>query len=342
MTKLKDKTEYLPPILNDSDGSPRKVGLEIEFAGMELEEAARIIQSCYGGEIMEKHRYHFDVNDTSLGNFEVELDARILKKMAVNNSFRKMGMNIDEQKLMESVEDVLDKVAKTFVPLEIIMPPVAIENLEKMERLRRELQHHRAEGTKVSWVNAFGMHINIESPNLKTTTLLSYLRSFMLIYPWLLDRLKVDFSRRISPFVDPFPNAYTEMVLDVDYNPDSKCLIEDYLEFNSTRNRPLDMMPIFAMLNNKRVTEVMEGEKNKPRPAFHYRLPNSRIDDTDWSFLEEWHYWLVVENLANDDEMIRRLSKLYLMRKDKILVSFNKEWAETVGILLDLDEKNET
>ncbi len=341
MSEQKKTKDFLPAILHRTDGTLRKVGLEIEFAGMELEEAARIIQACYGGEIIKKHRYQFDIVDTRWGDFEVELDARILKKMAVNNSSRKAGMDTDEQKLMESVEDLVDKVAKTFIPLEIIMPPVAIEELEKLERLRNALQRHKAEGTKVSWVNAFGLHINIESPDLKVRTLLNYLRSFLLIYPWLLDRLEVDFSRRISPFIDPFPNAYIEMVLNVDYYPDSERFTEDYLELNSTRNRPLDMMPILATLHNETVTAAMEGEKNKPRPAFHYRLPNSRIDDPEWSFLEEWRYWLIVESLANDEEMIRRLSKLYLMRKDKILVSFNKEWAETISILLDLDEKSE-
>lgn len=342
MPELQNRSEHLPPVILNNSGDVRTVGMEIEFAGLQLEEAAEIIKSCYGGKIEKQHRYHYDIVETRYGQFEVELDARILKKMAVNDSFRKFGIEIDEQKLMESVEDILDKVAMTIVPLEIIMPPVKIREMEAMEELRRQLQIHRAEGTGTSWVHAFGMHINIETPDLNTQTLLNYLRAFLLVYPWLLKRLKVDISRRISPFVDPFSTSFTEMILDVDYSPDRQQLIEDYLSFNPTRNRPLDMMPIFAMLDENKVQAAIKGEKNKPRPTFHYRLPNSRIDDPDWSFLKEWNHWLIVEKLASDEEMIHKLSRLYLMRKDKTIVSFNREWVKTIDILLDPDEQIKT
>jgi hypothetical protein len=114
--------------------------------------------------------------------------------------------------------------------------------------------------------------------------------------------------------------------------------MEDYLKFNPTRNRPLDMMPIFGLINEKRVMTVLEGEKNNPRPTFHYRLPNSKIDEPQWKFSDEWSDWCVVEKLADDSELLHKLCELYLHRKRKTLVSFKKEWAETLGILLDLYE----
>lgn len=328
-----------PPILENSDGETRTVGLELEFAGLELRQIAEIIKQTYGGHIAEHNRYEFEITETGLGDFRVELDARILRKMAGQNIFKKWGFDFDEQTIRDSIEELVDKMAKSVVPVEVVMPPVPFDQLKGMEKLRKQLQQQKAEGTGTSLVHAFGMHINIESPDLETPTLLAYLRAFLLVYPWLLKKLNIDISRRISPFVDPFPDPYVERVLNLEYQPDRDQFVEDYLRFNATRNRPLDMMPIFAMLKPDRIARELEGEKNSPRPTFHYRLPNSHIDDPTWEFSDEWNYWCAVEKLAADREMISKLSRLYVLRKGKTLVSFKKEWIETITILLDLDEK---
>lgn len=327
----------LPPVVSNSEGNPRKVGLEVEFAGLELEEVARIIQELFGGKLKKEHRYHYKVVDSRLGDFRIELDARILRKMARQNVFEQLGFELNEGS-QKSLEDIVDRLAMAVVPLEVVMPPVPIQQLDQMERLRQALQENKAEGTHASLVHAFGMHINIEVPDLKADTLLKYLRSFIIVYPWLLETLDIDISRRISPFIDPFPQKYVQRILDVDYAPDQEQFIADYIQYNPTRNRPLDFMPILGLWQDKFIRSVLDGEKNSPRPTFHYRLPNSRIDDPYWRFEEEWNAWLVVEKLAADQEMLKRLSRLYLFREDVTVISFRKEWAKTVAILLDLDE----
>ncbi len=327
-----------PPIVKNKDGHPRMVGLEIEFAGIEPMQAAQIITSVFGGEISQEHRYQINISGSELGDFRVELDARILRRMAEENIFDKLGISLEEDSIRKSIEDVVDKMARSVVPLEIVMPPVRIDKLDKLENLREALQENKAKGTYASMVHAFGMHLNIEAPDLNVTTLLNYLRAFAVVYPWLLEVLKIDMTRRISPFVDPFPEKYVKKILNPEYDPDVDQFIKDYIEFNPTRNRPVDMMPIFGMLNEDLIAPVMEGEKNDPRPTFHYRLPNSRIDDPDWRFEDEWNHWLVVERLVADDEMLNKLCRLYLLRRDQTVISFRKEWAKTLEILLDLDE----
>ncbi|HKL17727.1 MAG TPA: amidoligase family protein [Halalkalibaculum sp.] len=327
----------IPPLTKNRNGDDRTVGFELEFAGLEITRTAEIIQESFGGEIIEGNRYEYKIVNTELGDFRVELDAVILQKMASKKLFKNIGLDIDTGKLSNSIEDVLDKMAKTVVPIEIVMPPVKLDDIERLEYLQVQLQKNKAEGTKTSLIHAFGMHLNIECPDLETDTLLSYLRAFLLLYPWLLEKLNVDITRRISPFVDPFPKAYTEKVLNPDYAPDLESLMDDYLRFNDTRNRPLDMMPIFGYLDKERTDKVLGSEKNNPRPTFHYRLPNSKIDEPDWKFSGEWNDWCEVEKLAVNSEMLTKLSKLYLLRKSQTLVSFKKEWADTVGILLDLE-----
>ena len=328
----------LPAEKFNPQGTIRSVGFEIEFAGLGIQQSAEIIASLYGGNIQKNHRHHVEVTDSELGDFRVELDARILRKMAQEDVFDTSDLDLDEKPFRKSLEKIVDKLAMSVVPVEVVMPPVPVDKLHKLEELRQALQQNKAEGTGASFVHAFGMHINIEAPDLKAQTLRKYLQAFMLMYPWLLSRLDIDISRRISPFVDPFPEKYVRNILNVDYQPDVNRLIADYLEHNPTRNRPLDMMPIFGMVNKELVEPVMEGEKNDPRPTFHYRLPNSRVDDDKWRFEEEWNYWMAVETLVNNTEMLRKLSRLYLVRDRDTLMSFRKEWAKTVQILLDLDE----
>lgn len=335
---MKHELDELNFSLNNKNGSPRKVGLELEFAGLELEEAARMIQGLYGGKIEKGNRYQYHISSTRLGDFVVELDARILKKMEATDFFKKWGLDIDEQKIKESIGDVLDKLAKTVIPLEIIMPPVPYTDLEKLEHLRKKLQEQRAEGAESSWMYAFGMHINIDAPDLEAGTIVNYLKAFFILYPWLVKKSDIDFARRVSPFIDHFPDEYIRLILNPDYRPLKEQLIDDYLVYNPTRNRPLDMMPIWAVIDERRIEQQVKGEKNKPRPAFHYRLPNSRIDDADWTFTSEWELWLHVERLAMSDEMLRKLSRLYLLREGETFISFRKEWAQTVAILLGLDE----
>jgi len=328
----------LPPTKINADGKPRQAGLELEFAGIEPERAADIIQALYGGNIKKEHRYHIQILGTDLGDFRVELDARILQKMAGQNIFDKLGIRLTEDSIRKSIEDVIDKMARSVVPLEIVMPPLPINELSTLEELRKALQKNKAKGTHASLVHAFGMHMNIESPDLGVETLHDYLKSFVILYPWLMEVLAIDISRRISPFVDPFPDEYVRTILDPDYNPDEHQFIEDYIKYNPTRNRPVDMMPIFGMRKSELTEPVMEGEKNDPRPTFHYRLPNSRIDNPEWTFETEWNHWLAVERLAEDEEMLDKLCRLYLVRKKETVISFKKEWAKTVNILLDLDE----
>ena len=46
-TMQQSKKFKLPPLLKNADGNIRKVGFEIEFSGIKLETAARIVAELY-------------------------------------------------------------------------------------------------------------------------------------------------------------------------------------------------------------------------------------------------------------------------------------------------------
>jgi hypothetical protein len=120
----------------------------------------------------------------------------------------------------------------------------------------------------------------------------------------------VDISRRISPYVNAFPDAYVRLLLDPDYPADTGRLIDDYVAHNPTRNRPLDVLPVLAHLDADRVmARVQDPHLVKPRPAFHYRLPNCMVDEPHWTLAREWNDWVEVERLATDTEGLKRRMK---------------------------------
>jgi hypothetical protein len=126
-------------------------------------------------------------------------------------------------------------------------------------------------------------------------------------------RVKVDLARSISPYINPFPDEYVRLILRSDYPADAGRLIDDYLAYNPTRNRPLDMLPVLCHLDEPRVTSrVEEQHLVKARPAFHYRLPNCLVDEPDWTLAREWNTWVEVERLAEDPEALMRMSREYL------------------------------
>ena len=59
------------------------------------------------------------------------------------------------------------------------------------------------------------------------------------------------------------------------------------------------MLPLFAWIDEDRVRTTIDDPRIKPRPTFHYRLPNAQVSDSLWSLAEDWNRWVVVETLAD-------------------------------------------
>ncbi|GHA62066.1 amidoligase family protein [Pontibacter akesuensis] len=320
-------------VQHNKNGNLRTVGFELEFTNVGVEEAVQIIQQLYGGKVQEAHRFSQKVVDTTIGDFTVEFDLTLLTEKNYKKAFDKLHINLNEYKIGEdtledSVETMLESVVGKIFPYEIATPPVPCNELEQLEKLREALYAHHAKGTKDFITNAFGTHINVEVPDTEPRTLLNYLRAFLLLYPWLLEVGETDFARRVSPFIDPYPEAYAKVILAPTYEPDLETLIRDYHLYNPDRNRPLDMYPLFSALSKETVSEFQDVGKVKDRETFHYRLPNSSISQPDWTLAQEWNNWVVLDDLANEPDKIAKMSEEYLYLKDKSLLGFEGKWTK--------------
>lgn len=292
---------HMPPRLCTAEGRERSVGVELEMSRIPLEDIARRVQSLYGGRIEVEDRFTCHVKDSQLGDFEIEFDARWAhdrkKHDAETHDWRAA--------IERYADDALLGLAEAVVPAELVCPPLPLSQLPRLDAAIESLRAGGAVGTDASVLYAFGLQFNPELPALDADTIRRYLQAFACLADWLREREQVPPTRRLSPFIRDYPAAYTRLLLRPDYRPDLGRLIDDYLEHNPTRNRALDMLPLFALIDEPRVRAAVPEQKINQRPTLHYRLPNSRIDRPDWSLHAPWNRWVEVEALADDEARLQ-------------------------------------
>lgn len=320
-----------PPHTKNVDGKPRKVGFEFELAGTGIEGCAELVAELFDGKISYNHSLEAEITNTPMGTFKVELDATIMKKLASQLEKEKpAGADdvVDMNRLRALISEWMGDVAEQIVPFEIVTPPLTFEQFPQLESLREKLQEKKAEGTKAAFVNAFGMHINTEIASEKIEDIRDIMRAFLLLYPWLKQVMEIDFTRRILTYIDPFPKEYVKLVLAENYAPSLEGFIDNYLEHNPTRNRALDMLPLFAHLKPDSLGELKESDRKlvKARPTFHYRFPNCEIDNVDWSIAREWNYWVEIEKLAEDKKKLADMSAAYLTFLERPFHTLSNNW----------------
>jgi hypothetical protein len=323
-----------PPVIHNQDGHVRTIGLELELSGLRLNEITLAIREVYNGKIERISNYQALVKQTRFGDFRVELDAELFRELRVKNYFEKIGLDALEPGLGDSIEDVMATAAELVVPFEIVFPPVPLTALPELETLREKILETGAKGTGASFFYAFGLHLNPELPATGPDTVLAYLKSFLILYESLKEALDIDLSREITPFIDPFPDKYIIKILDPGYHPGTPDLIDDYIEYNPTRNRPLDMLPILSWMDEERVRKALPDQKISRRPTLHYRLPDSRIDEPGWSFTTEWNKWMPVENLASDPAKLDSMARKYLYHLEHPVLSRARNWMEEMKHVL--------
>ncbi|WP_340150528.1 amidoligase family protein [uncultured Sneathiella sp.] len=310
-----------PPRTHNVSGNTRHVGVELEFAGLSSEQAAEQVAACFHGTVKPiELPFVLSVVDTKWGEFRVELDTQFVHPK------RDIGDILKESPLPVSKEDIeavrnlnshvrqhwVGKAIAGVVPTEIVTPPIPWDELGELASLVEALRTHGAKGTDDSLVYSFGAHLNPEVASEKVEYLLAVLRAYILLSDWLRDEIRIDLMRKILPHIDPFPQDYAVKILAPDYEPDLEAFIKDYYAMNPTRNRELDMLPLFKHLAPDILANLTDDDRIKARPTFHYRLPNMCLSDPDWSVVREWNRWVAVEALAADKENLRRLADIYL------------------------------
>lgn len=321
-------TEWqFPERLETDDGAPRRAGIEIELQGIDIADLAALTARTLGGSVERVSSAEYTVDAPDLGEFRVEVDFALLRSVARGRE-AKAG---DGDGLLDTAVQLLGDASTLLVPCEVVSPPIPMHAVaEPMDRLVAELRAAGGNGTRQSLLFAFGVHLNVEPPNLEAATALDYLRAFVCLYDWIVDAGEVDLSRKLSPYIQRYPKEYELRVADTGYAPDWAGLIDDYLAANPSRDRALDLLPLFAHVDDARVRAAIDDPLVKPRPAFHYRLANSLVDEPGWSIAEPWNRWVQIERLAADRDRLFDCMRAFAADRDRMLRGIDKRWAREV------------
>ncbi|TBW59460.1 hypothetical protein EZI54_00430 [Marinobacter halodurans] len=318
-----DPVIRMPSIRNNRDGDERRVGVEVEISGLSYDGLVNLCSNLLEANPRLESRY---VNrlDSPLGEFVIELDSDPIK-----------DLDLQDERLPESIRelgghamDVIDAAAERIVPLEIISPPLRLSDLKTMETLCDKLHEAGAEGSREALIYAFGLQLNPELPDLEPSTILAYLRAFAALYEWLKSRHQLDISRKFTTYIEPWDTDYVGKIMHPDYNPDQVTLMKDYLHYNPTRNRALDLLPLFSYLDDGLLRQYVDDERVKARPTLHYRLPDCDIDNPHWHFSKVWNDWVLVENLAADAERLQSLMALYRNSRKLSFKNLTTSWKD--------------
>jgi hypothetical protein len=291
-----EQASWLPERLTTASGENRRVGVEIEFAGVEPGVIAGLIVELYGGSCVEKTRFEIDVIDTRFGDFKLELDSAYLKQLAAQEAAKLAPPS----QLGSITADLLARASALLVPWEIVAPPIAFAEVQDLCELVARLRQRGALGTRHALQFAFGVHLNPELPDLEHGTIVNYLRAYFCLYDWIVAREKIDPMRKLTPYIDHFGKPYIRRVIDWNYRPSQQRLIIN------------------------------------ARPTFHYRLPNCDIDNPGWNLDYPWQLWLEVEKLSNDESRLREFCAAYRIVIDSLIPPLGRNsWLQQSAALLE-------
>ncbi|SFR50325.1 Putative amidoligase enzyme [Marinobacter daqiaonensis] len=312
---------HMPDVMTNRDGETRRIGVEIEVSGLSFDKLVALAARLLEGEASSRSRYVSAI-DTRLGEFTIELDSDPIKRMdlqdeSVPESLRELGGH---------AMDVIDYAAERLVPLEIVSPPLPFDTLETIERLTDELREAGAVGSREAILYAFGLQLNPELPDLEADTLRHYLQTFAALYDWLKSRHQLDFSRKVTTYIEPWSGRYVDRLVAADYAPDMAGLMHDYLNENPTRNRALDLLPLFAHLDKDLLDRYVKDPRIKSRPTLHYRLPDCDIDNPHWHFSSVWNDWVVLEQVVANTEHRKELLDLFRASRTLSFRNLTSTW----------------
>lgn len=324
----------MPATVVKSDGTPRRVGVEIELQGIPVDMLARLTALTLDGQVetISQAEYRIDVPD--LGDFRVEVDFALLKDMAREQH----EADQEEQSVVDTMTlEALSAASSLVVPCEVVTPPIAMKQIsEPLQVLTDAIRDAGGKGTRQSPFYAFGVHLNVEPPDLDPHTIVAYMKAFVCLFDWLAWQGEIDLLRRATPYIQRYPTDYESHLTDPKYWPGAEDLVADYLKWNTSRNRALDMLPMLSEMNPDVVRRAVGDDRWNARPAFHYRLANSAIDEPDWSVAEPWQRWLQIEHLAADRDALNECCAEYRRDRERLLHRIDNTWREKVAQWLEI------
>jgi len=278
---------FLPlPDHGAARSAARRVGIEIEFAGLSVKQAATILRHEWGGQLAECDAREVMLRKSALGDIKIELDIALKKEWA---------------------EDLAAQMLGDLIPVEVVTDPLPQSDLPRVARLMQTLEAAGAVGTQARLAYGFGIHFNVEMPDDGGAALVATARAFALCEDWLRMADPLDPARRVLPFVTPWPQTLVAYLARAEgWEP--RDLARAMSAHAPSRHFGLDLLPALQHLCPDALQGIPEDHLKGARPVFHYRLPETRLGDRKWSLAYEWNRWSVIEHIAADPDLLDALA----------------------------------
>ena len=315
----------LPERALRTDGGMRRLGVEIEFGGLQGEAIIEALIGTLGGTATARSVAEWRLEGTAIGPMRVELDSRIVQQVARDVNAVSVPRWLAD--ITEWTTDVLERFASSLLPWEGVTGPNALNELHGAEGIVTALRDAGALGTRQARHFAFGVHLNPELPDLRGDTILAYFKAYLCLKDWLRERCRPDATRVVSPYISDFESDWVREVVSPLYTPSLEAFMDEYMRANPTRNRSLDLLPLFSSIDSVRVRQAVDDPLVSGRPALHYRLPNSEVDDEAFTLRALWLDWLEIERLAADADRLRAMGEAYASWLTRIRLPFDDGWA---------------
>ncbi|WP_425092158.1 amidoligase family protein [Tropicimonas sp. S265A] len=294
-----------PDISEDHLG---RIGLELEFSGLSERTAAEVVALATNSQARKHAPGYWTCQTEAFGKCEVYLDTRYAE------TARELG------------GETAEKLLRNVVPVELVTEPFSRDRLPDFDIIVSSLRDAGAVGSRDGVFLGFGLHLNIEAAEMDGAAVARRVAAYALLEPFLRAEDPIDVSRRMLPFVRPYADAFVDAL--ANSLPTSfDGLLAAYLAHAPSRDHGLDMLPLLATVDDARVTEAAKGLGSvKARPAYHFRLPDCRIDEADWSIDLAWNQWKLVDAVAQDKELLNKL------RRERL--DFDGDWSDRVSEIL--------
>lgn len=304
---------------DDTAGQARMAGIEVEFSGLDESRVGEILSRTLGGSVTQVGPHELALKDSGIGDVKIVLDTAFRDK--ADNPLAEWGL----------------QASRVVVPVEIVTQPILPADLPKIDAVFASLRDAGAQGTTDGIFLGFGTHLNPALAGETVAHILPTLRVFALLEDWLRTVEPVDASRRMLPFVDPYPRQLVDALASdaaADWTLDQ--MIATYLDLAPSRNHALDMLPILRHLDEDAVKTALgsAAASVSGRPAYHYRLPDSRIDEPGWTLAPTWNRWCLIEAAASDPEFVAQLAGAFRAHRDS-MTTMRNDWTRQSGEMVE-------
>ncbi|TMV94019.1 hypothetical protein FGG78_02945 [Thioclava sp. BHET1] len=305
------------PKPKNAQGAPRKTGVEVELSGLTEAQIARLAVQAMGGEAQQSSGNDWEVSGSAIGDLQIYLDIFLRKE--ADSAFKDLSL----------------RIGREVIPVEIVTAPLDREGLFQLSDFLDLLRSEGAEGTGSSLLFGFGLHLNPEIASAQDCDVVRPLLAYALIEEWMRDAQPIERTRELLPFTAPYPKKLIAELARLGPDASIEQVIHAYRGVTLSRNHGLDMLPIFVELRPDLIA-ASEGKGGtvSPRPAFHFRLPDCRIDDPDWSLDTEWRRWWLVESIAADTHLLEDLCREWLAEQEGVHL-FGTRWVKRCATLLE-------